>query len=71
MIADNEKQDKQKLSELHENIWAVISERGCEGMDLTYMEAAILMRTLENINIFGLCVVTSEAARREMSLSKM
>jgi hypothetical protein len=63
-----EQQEEQTTNELHENIWAVISERGCEGIDLTYDEAAALMRKLSSINIFGLCVVTSKAARCEINL---
>lgn len=63
-----ENQEEQIVNELHENIWAVISERGCEGVDLTYDEAATLMQKLSNVNIFGLCIVTSKAARLEMNL---
>jgi hypothetical protein len=61
-----EQQEEQTTNELHENIWAVISERGCEGIDLTYDEAAALMRKLSSINIFGLCVVTAKAAQKEI-----
>lgn len=53
-------------NELRENIWAVISERGCEGLDLTYTDAAALMRKLSGEDVYGLCVVTSDAARREL-----
>jgi hypothetical protein len=61
-------EEEEITNELRENIWAVISERGCEGIDLTYDEASALMRKLSNVNIFGLCVVTAKAARCEINL---
>jgi hypothetical protein len=61
-------EEEEITNELHENIWAVISERGCEGIDLTYDEASALMRKLSNVNVFGLCIVTEKAARHEMNL---
>ena len=52
------------MSELRQNCWAVISERGCEAEGLLHEEAARLVRRLFGERISGLCVVTDEAARR-------
>jgi hypothetical protein len=52
------------LSELTENRWAVLSERGCEATGLTYAEARDLMRALVNERVSGLSVITDAAARR-------
>jgi hypothetical protein len=50
------------MSELGEQRWAVISERGCEASGMSYAEAAALMRQLASEEVYGLCVVTSDAA---------
>jgi hypothetical protein len=52
------------MSELGEQRWAVISERGCEAQSLRHEEAAALVRRLKEERLSGLCVVTDEAARR-------
>ena len=52
------------MSELTENRWAVLSERGCEAMGLTYTEAHDLMRALFKERVSGLSVITDAAARR-------
>ncbi len=52
------------MSELTENRWAVLSERGCEAMGLTYAEAHDLMRALSAERVHGLSVITDAAARR-------
>jgi hypothetical protein len=52
------------MSELTEQRWAVLSERGCEAMGLTYAQAAELMRALMREKISGLSVITDDAARR-------
>jgi hypothetical protein len=51
------------MSELSEQRWAVISERGCEASGMVYAEAATLMRKLASEKVHGLSVVTSDAAR--------
>jgi hypothetical protein len=56
---------EEEIHELQEKIWGVISERGCEATDLTYYEAAALMRKLDGEKVYGLCIVTSETANRE------
>ena len=52
------------MSELDEQRWAVVSERGCEAARVTYAEAAELMRRLKGERVYGTCVITSEAAAR-------
>ena len=51
------------MGELGEERWAVLSERGCEASGLAYVEAAALMRQLASGKVYGLCVVTNNAAR--------
>jgi hypothetical protein len=51
------------MGELMERRWAVISEHGSEAADLTYAEAHALMHRLTNEKVYGLCIVTNEAAR--------
>jgi hypothetical protein len=51
------------MGELSEERWAVISERGCEASGMAYAEAAELMHKLASEKVYGLCVVTSDAAR--------
>jgi hypothetical protein len=52
------------MSELREQRWSVLSERGCEAGRLTYADASSLVRTLTDEKIHGLCVITDEAAAR-------
>ena len=52
------------MSELDEQRWAVVSERGCEAARVTYAEAAELMHRLKGERVYGTCVITSEAAAR-------
>ncbi|HWS98790.1 MAG TPA: hypothetical protein VN256_00865 [Pyrinomonadaceae bacterium] len=58
------------MSELTEERWAVLSERGCEAMGLTYAQAAELMRSLARERVSGLSVITDAAARRAEPLVK-
>jgi hypothetical protein len=51
------------MGELGEQRWAVISERGCEASGLAYAEAAALMHKLASEKVYGLCVITNNAAR--------
>jgi hypothetical protein len=41
-----------------------VSERGCEASGVNYGEAAELVRQLRGAKIYGLCIVSDEAARR-------
>jgi hypothetical protein len=52
------------MSELREQRWSVVSERGCEASGVNYEEAAGLVRRLRAERIHGLCVISDEAARR-------
>jgi len=55
------------VSDLTENKWAVISERGREAADLTYEEARRLVHRLAGEGRHGLCIVTNEAVSRVAS----
>ena len=50
-------------SDLQNQSWAVLSNRGCEATELTHEEARRLVHRLEGEGRHGLCIVTSEAAR--------
>lgn len=52
------------VSELTENKWAVISERGRESASLTYEDARRLVHRLVSEGRHGLCIVTNEAAEK-------
>ena len=52
------------MGELSERRWAVMSERGCEASGLDYEEASRLVQQLRNSKVYGLCVITDDAARR-------
>ena len=52
------------MSELREQRWSVVSERGCEASGVNYENAAELVRRLRGEKIYGLCIISDEAARR-------
>jgi hypothetical protein len=52
------------MSELREQRWSVVSERGCEASGVNYDEAAGLVRRLRGEKVHGLCIISDEAARR-------
>jgi hypothetical protein len=52
------------MSELNEPRWSVLSERGCEAARLRYADAARLVAQLTGERVFGLCIITDEAAAR-------
>lgn len=52
------------MSELGEQRWSVLSERGREATRLSYADAATLVRSLTGEKVHGLCVITDEAAGR-------
>ncbi len=54
-------------SELNDPRWSVISFEKSEATDLTYDEAAQKLQGLEMNGVFGLCVVTNEAAKKVSS----
>jgi hypothetical protein len=52
------------MSELREQRWSVVSERGCEASSVNYEEAARLVGRLRADKVHGLCIISDEAARR-------
>jgi hypothetical protein len=52
------------MSELNEQRWSVLSERGREAARLSYADAAAVVRSLTGEKVHGLCVITDEAAER-------
>jgi hypothetical protein len=52
------------MSELREQRWSVVSERGCEASGVNYEAAAGLVRRLRADKVHGLCIISDEAARR-------
>lgn len=52
------------MSELTEQRWAVLSERGCESLGLTYTQASEMVRALVREKVSGVSIITDEAARR-------
>ena len=52
------------MSELNEARWSVLSERGCEAARLDYAAAARLVAQLARERVFGLSIITDEAAAR-------
>ena len=52
------------MSELNEQLWAVLSERGCEAHGLSYNDAHLMLRALVREKISGLCIITDDAAQR-------
>ena len=52
------------MSELNEARWSVLSERGCEAARLDYAAAARLVAQLTRERIYGLSIITDEAAAR-------
>jgi hypothetical protein len=59
------------MSELNENIWSVISERGVEVAHLTYAEAREAERQLLIQKISGCAIITDAAAARIQSNNEM
>ncbi len=52
------------MSELRENVWSVISERGVEAAHLTYKEAREVERLILNQKLSGCAIITDAAAAR-------
>jgi hypothetical protein len=58
-------------SELEENRWSVISERGCEASGLTHEDARRLVHRLGSEGRHGLCIITDEAASRGLPRAEL
>ena len=54
-------------SELDMPMWSVVSFDACEASGLTYHEAVKMMTDKEAAGVYGLCIVTDEAAARVRS----
>ena len=63
MTEATEKQETAQ-SELDLPIWSVVSFDACEASGLTYHAAVKLMSEKEAARVYGLCIVTDEAASR-------
>ena len=50
------------MSELRQQLWAVMSERGCEANSLSYDEAVEAVRRLTEEKVHGTCIITNDAA---------
>ena len=63
MSEATEKQETAQ-SELDLPIWSVVSFDVCEASGLTYHAAVKMMSEKESAGVYGLCIVTDEAAAR-------
>ena len=52
------------MSDLGNEKWAVISDRGCEATGLTHEDARRLVHRLAGEGRHGLCIISDEAAKR-------
>ena len=66
--AAEKKESEINASELDSQLWSVVSFDKSEASGLTYHAAAALMAEKEAAGVYGLCIVTDEAASRIGSL---
>lgn len=52
------------MSELNEQTWAVLSERGVETYAVVYAEARATVERLRAEDVRGVCIITTAAAQR-------
>ena len=62
--ATEKKKGESVNSDLDMPRWSVVSFDECEALGLTYTAAAKLMSEKEAAGVYGLCIVTDEAAIR-------
>ncbi len=62
--ATETKQAEKVLSELDLPQWSVVSFDICEAAGLTYAEAVRRLIEKETAGVYGLCILTDEAAAR-------
>ncbi|HUR99639.1 MAG TPA: hypothetical protein VMZ26_16355 [Pyrinomonadaceae bacterium] len=62
--ATEKKQIEINASELGQPRWSVVSFDACEASGLTYSDAVKLLSEKEAAGVYGLCIVTDEAAHR-------
>lgn len=74
--SENRQEDARLIStddaagELARALWSVISFEGVAARNLNYDEAIQTLKKLESQKVFGLCIVTDEAAARITESSK-
>ncbi|MEO8573701.1 MAG: hypothetical protein ABI481_07010 [Pyrinomonadaceae bacterium] len=64
MSEATEKKEIEIVSELDQPRWSVVSFDACESSGLTYQAAAKVLAEKEAAGVYGLCIVTDEAASR-------
>ena len=64
MMSEAPEKQSTPQSELDLPMWSVVSFDVCEASGLTYHAAARLMSEKEAAGVYGLCIVTDEAASR-------
>jgi len=62
--ATEKKEVEASTSELETPMWSVVSFDICEASGLTYAAAVKLLEEKEAAGVYGLCIVTDEAASR-------
>lgn len=62
--ATEKKEAQLQVSELDQPRWSVVSFDACEASGLTYSAAIDLLDEKEAVGVYGLCIITDEAARR-------
>jgi hypothetical protein len=66
-MSDATEKQETAQSELDMPIWSVVSFDVCEASGLTYHAAVKMMSEKESAGVYGLCIVTDEAAARVKS----
>ncbi len=65
-MAMNEATEKMQAEEVRSELdmpqWSVVSFDTCEAAGLTYAEAVSIMIEKETASVYGLCILTDEAA---------
>ena len=67
MMSEATEKQETAQSELDMPIWSVVSFDVCEASGLTYHAAAQMMSEKEAAGVYGLCIVTDDAASRMRS----
>lgn len=62
--ATERKEVETVISDLDEPVWSVVSFDTCEASGLSYRSAVQLLAEKEAAGVYGLCIVTDDAARR-------
>ena len=62
--ATEKKEIQTTASELDQQRWSVVSFDACEAAGLTYSAAVKVLAEKEAADVYGLCIVTDDAASR-------